>query len=63
MKTPVIYLNGWLLKAHVESPLSGSILLAAVVLKLSLYGIFRLILPLLPKAYLNYTYLIFVIGD
>lgn len=62
VKTPVIYLNGWLLKAHVESPLSGSILLAAVVLKLSLYGIFRLILPLLPKAYLNYTYLIFVIG-
>jgi NADH-ubiquinone oxidoreductase chain 4 len=29
---------------------------------LSLYGIFRLILPLLPKAYLNYTYLIYVIG-
>lgn len=62
VKTPVIYLNGWLLKAHVESPLSGSILLAAVVLKLSLYGIFRLILPILPKAYIHYTYLIFVIG-
>jgi NADH-ubiquinone oxidoreductase chain 4 len=32
------------------------------VLKLSLYGIFRLILPLLPKASLNYTYIIYVIG-
>jgi NADH-ubiquinone oxidoreductase chain 4 len=32
------------------------------VLKLSLYGIFRLILPLLPKAYINYTYIIYVIG-
>jgi NADH-ubiquinone oxidoreductase chain 4 len=62
VKTPVIYLNGWLLKAHVESPLSGSIMLAAVVLKLSLYGIFRLILPFLPKAYINYTFIVFVIG-
>jgi NADH-ubiquinone oxidoreductase chain 4 len=62
VKTPVIYLNGWLLKAHVESPLSGSIILAAIVLKLSLYGIFRLILILSPKAYLVYTYIIFTIG-
>jgi NADH-ubiquinone oxidoreductase chain 4 len=31
-------------------------------LKLSLYGIFRLILPLLPKASINYTYIIYVIG-
>ena len=47
VKTPVYFLNIWLLKAHVESPLAGSIILAAVVLKLSLYGIYRLILPLL----------------
>ena len=62
VKTPVIFLNTWLLKAHVESPLSGSIILAGIVLKLSLYGIFRLILPLLPKASINYTYVIYVIG-
>ncbi|AGG16009.1 NADH dehydrogenase subunit 4 (mitochondrion) [Neurospora crassa OR74A] len=62
VKTPTIFLNNWLLKAHVESPLGGSIVLAGIVLKLSLYGIFRLILPLLPKASLNYTYIIFVIG-
>jgi NADH-ubiquinone oxidoreductase chain 4 len=62
VKTPVIFLNTWLLKAHVESPLSGSIILAGIVLKLSLYGIFRLILPLLPKASLNYTYIVYVIG-
>src|SRR5690606_36724001 len=47
---------------HVESPLGGSIVLAGIVLKLSLYGIFRLILPLLPKISLNYTYIIFTIG-
>ena len=62
VKTPVIFLNIWLLKAHVESPLGGSIILAAIVLKLSLYGIFRLILPILPKASLNYTYIVYVIG-
>ena len=62
VKTPTIFLNTWLLKAHVESPLSGSIILAGIVLKLSLYGILRLILPILPKASLDYTYIVFVIG-
>lgn len=62
VKTPVIYLNNWLLKAHVESPLSGSIILAAIVLKLSLYGLVRLILPLLTKAFIYNTYFIFLIG-
>lgn len=62
VKTPVIFLNNWLLKAHVESPLSGSIILAAIVLKLSLYGIFKLILPILNKASLNYTFVIYTIG-
>src|ERR1700712_1158096 len=62
VKTPVIFLNTWLLKAHVESPLGGSILLAGVVLKLSLYGVLRLILPIIPKASINHTYIIFVIG-
>lgn len=62
VKTPTIFLNTWLLKAHVESPLSGSIILAGIVLKLSLYGILRLILPLIPKALINYTTIVFVIG-
>ena len=62
VKTPTIFLNTWLLKAHVESPLSGSIILAGIVLKLSLYGILRLILPLLPKASLDYTYIVYLIG-
>ena len=62
VKTPVIFLNNWLLKAHVESPLGGSIVLAAIVLKTSLYGICRLILPILPKASINFTYIVYVIG-
>jgi len=62
VKTPTIFLNTWLLKAHVESPLGGSIILAAIVLKLSLYGILRLILPVLPKAFMEYTFIVYLIG-
>ena len=62
VKTPTIFLNTWLLKAHVESPLGGSIILAAIVLKLSLYGVLRIILPVLPKASLDYTYIVYLIG-
>jgi NADH-ubiquinone oxidoreductase chain 4 len=46
----------------VESPLGGSILLAAIVLKLSLYGMLRIILPILPKATLDYTFIVYLIG-
>ena len=62
VKTPTIFLNTWLLKAHVESPLGGSIILAAVVLKLSLYGVLRLVLPILPKAFIFFTPMVYVIG-
>src|SRR3954465_14343448 len=62
VKTPTIFLNNWLLKAHVESPLGGSIILAGIVLKLSVYGIFRLILPILPEASLNNSYVVIIIG-
>ena len=61
VKTPTYFLNTWLLKAHVESPLGGSIILAAIVLKLSVYGIFRLILPILPQASVHFTPLVYVI--
>lgn len=62
VKTPVIFLNNWLLKAHVESPLGGSIILAGIVLKLSLYGIFRLILPIINKASVDNVLIIYTIG-
>lgn len=52
-----------MLKAHVESPLGGSIVLARrYCFKTKFLGIFRLILPLLPKISLNYTFIIFTIG-
>jgi NADH-ubiquinone oxidoreductase chain 4 len=41
IKFPVYFLHFWLPKVHVESPTSGSILLAGLVLKLGVVGIFR----------------------
>ena len=40
----------WLPDAHVEAPTAGSVILAAVLLKMGTYGFLRFSLPLLPKA-------------
>jgi len=50
IKTPIWPLNTWLIKAHVEAPLAGSIILAGTILKLSTYGILRVLLPFFPEA-------------
>ena len=43
IKLPVYFFHGWLPKAHVEAPLSGSMILAGVLLKLGGYGVIRMI--------------------
>nr|YP_010490518.1 NADH dehydrogenase subunit 4 [Regioscalpellum regium]UWM13004.1 NADH dehydrogenase subunit 4 [Regioscalpellum regium] len=45
VKLPVFYVHLWLPKAHVEAPVSGSMMLAGVLLKLGCYGLMR-VMPL-----------------
>ncbi len=50
IKVPLFPLHTWLPLAHTEAPTAGSVILAAVLLKLGTYGFLRLSLPMLPAA-------------
>nr|ALO64496.1 NADH dehydrogenase subunit 4 [Lasioglossum pauxillum] len=44
VKIPMYMLHGWLLKAHVEAPVFGSMILASILLKLGTYGILQMMM-------------------
>src|SRR6266403_2385367 len=50
VKTPLYPFIIWLPKAHADSPLAGSIILAATILKLATYGYMRVLINFLPDA-------------
>ncbi len=50
IKVPMFPFHTWLPDAHVEAPTAGSVILAAVMLKMGTYGFIRFSLPLLPHA-------------
>ncbi len=50
IKVPMFPFHTWLPDAHTDAPTAGSVILAAVLLKMGTYGFIRFSLPILPEA-------------
>ena len=50
VKVPLVPFHTWLPDAHTEAPTAGSVMLAAVLLKMGAYGLIRFAIPLFPDA-------------
>ena len=62
VKTPMWPVHTWLPDAHVEAPTAGSVLLAAILLKMAGYGFIRFSLGLFPLASEYFVPLIFILS-
>ena len=62
VKLPMWPVHTWLPDAHVEAPTAGSVILAAILLKLGGYGFLRFSLPMFPQASLELAPLIYALS-
>ena len=62
VKVPMTPVHTWLPDAHVEAPTGGSIVLAAVMLKLGAYGFIRFSLPVVPDASREFAWLMIALS-
>jgi NADH-quinone oxidoreductase subunit M len=53
VKVPLFPVHTWLPDAHVEAPTAGSVILAALTLKVGAYGFIRFLFPLFPEAVMS----------
>ena len=58
VKVPMFPFHTWLPDAHTDAPTAGSVILAAVLLKMGTYGFIRFSLPILPEATVSFVPLI-----
>ncbi len=62
VKMPMWPVHTWLPDAHVEAPTAGSVILAAILLKMGGYGFLRFSLPMFPDASLYFAPLVFALS-
>ncbi|MBM3451117.1 MAG: NADH-quinone oxidoreductase subunit M [Armatimonadetes bacterium] len=62
IKVPMFPFHTWLPDAHVEAPTAGSVILAAVLLKLGTYGFIRFSLPIFPDMFAQFAPIVTVLA-
>lgn len=62
VKVPMFPVHTWLPDAHVEAPTAGSVILAAIMLKIGGYGFLRFTLPIVPDAGYEWATLVIVLS-
>jgi NADH-quinone oxidoreductase subunit M len=62
IKVPMFPFHTWLPDAHTDAPTAGSVILAAVLLKMGTYGFIRFSLPILPDASRHFVPMIFLLS-
>ena len=62
IKVPLFPLHTWLPDAHTEAPTAGSVILAAVLLKMGTYGLMRFNFAFFPEASREYAYIFIVLA-
>lgn len=62
IKTPSVPFHTWLPLAHVEAPATGSVILAAILLKFGTYGLIRFALQMTPDAFAQLAIIVAILG-